>query len=280
VRYANRAYVRAKGSQSGGWSVHAGAEGDPRERLALLGELHQAIDGGQLSLVFQPIFRLADGVPHAVEALVRWNHPVRGEITPSEFLPLAEETGLITTIGRWVITELCRQAVEWRHAGVVPRLNFNASPRELRDPRFATDLLEAIDRHGLPTKQFTLEITEATAMNQDERTARAVAGIRDAGVRIAIDDFGTGHSSLARLRNLPVDELKIDMAFLRGVPADRDATAVMTAILDLASALGLRAVAEGVENERQLDYLVRHGCPLGQGYYLTRPRPASSLPLR
>lgn len=280
VRYANRAYVRAKDSEPGGWTVHASVEGDPRDRLTLVGELHDAIDGGQLDLVFQPIFRLADLAPQAVEALVRWNHPTRGQITPDEFLPLAEETGLISDIGRWVITELCRQAVAWRDDGVLPQLNFNASPRELRHPRFVPHLLERIDRHGLPTKQFTLEVTEVAVMNQDERTTKAISALRDAGVRIAIDDFGAGHSSLARLRDLPIDELKIDMAFLRGVPKDRDATAVMSAILDLASALGLRAVAEGIENERQLDYLVRHGCPLGQGYLLTRPCVASTLPLR
>jgi len=159
------------------------------------------------------------------------------------------------------------------------QLHFNASPRELRRPGFADHLLESIDRHGLPRRQFVLEVTEQGAMQQPELIVPLLEELRGAGVRIAIDDFGAEHSSLSRLKDLPVHMLKMDRQFLHRVPVDRDAEAIVRAILGLADAMRLDVVAEGIETDRQLAFLVKHGCPLGQGFLFTRPAAAAALEL-
>ena len=188
-------------------------------------------------------------------------------VSPAEFIPAAEDSGLIEPIGDWVVDTAVAQAAAWREQGLRPDIAFNLSPRQLRSPGFADRLLGRLDD---PT-QFIAEITESTAMADPERTRPLLERLAAAGLRLAIDDFGADFSSLARLRDLPVHELKIDRSFLRGVPADDRASAIVTAIVRLAQALELTAVAEGVEHAEQLDFLAEHGCALAQGFHLARP---------
>ena len=277
VRRSERAFARATATRPGGWMLYEPSDVDPRERLRMTARLREAIELGHLRLLYQPIFRLHTNAPEAVEALVRWDDPDEGLISPATFIPLAEVTGLIDQIGEWVTGELCRQAVGWRQVGVAPQLHFNASPAELRRPGYAQQLIERVDAHDLPCSQFTIEVTESAAMEQPDHTWPALEELRAAGVRIAIDDFGAGHSSLARLRELPVETLKIDRQFLHGVPKDRDAAGLMRSILGVADALRLTVVAEGIETDAQLDFLIRHRCELGQGFLLTRPASATGL---
>jgi len=279
LREAEAAMHQGKASGRGRAHVHVPDGRDARERLRTTGRLRTAIDEGQLRLGYQPIFWLGGRRVYGVEALVRWQDPERGLVAPGEFLPLAEDTGLIEPLGAWVVEELCRQAAAWRADDVAVQLHFNASPRELRRPGFADHLLESIDRHGLPRRQFVLEVTEQGAMQQPELIVPLLEELRGAGVRIAIDDFGAEHSSLSRLKDLPVHMLKMDRQFLHRVPFDRDAEAIVRAILGLADAMRLDVVAEGIETDRQLAFLVKHGCPLGQGFLFTRPAAAAALGL-
>ncbi len=250
------------------------AEAEPATgQLTLTARLRRALAKGELELHYQPIHDVATGEAVAVEALLRWNDPERGMVSPAEFIPAAEDSGLIEPIGDWVVDTVVAQAAAWREQGLRPDIAFNLSPRQLRSSGFADRLLGRLDD---PT-QFIAEITESTAMADPERTRPLLERLAAAGLRLAIDDFGADFSSLARLRDLPVHELKIDRSFLRGVPSDDRASAIVTAIVQLAQALELTAVAEGVEHAEQLDFLAEHGCALAQGFHLARPVPAEQV---
>jgi diguanylate cyclase (GGDEF)-like protein len=239
--------------------------------------LRHAVERGELRLHWQPIVSPADGALHAVEALVRWQDPARGLVAPAEFIPIAEETGLIEEIGAWVVDALAHQRAAWRAQGADPRVHLNVSPRELRYSYFADRMLERIAAHGQGLDGLTIEITETVAMRERARTEPMLRQLVEAGARVAIDDFGSGYSSLTRLRELPVSVLKLDRTFLVDVPERREATAVVTAVIELAAALDMAAVAEGVETEAQRAFLVDRGCPLAQGFLLGRPAPAADL---
>jgi EAL domain-containing protein (putative c-di-GMP-specific phosphodiesterase class I) len=213
----------------------------------------------------------------AVEALLRWHDPERGLVGPAEFIPAAENTGLIEPIGGWVLDELCRQGAEWRALGLTPGLSVNVSPRELRRPEYADALARALDRHGVEPSRLMVEVTESAAMDESGVARTLIAKLNELGVAIAIDDFGEGFSSLSRLRELPVQQLKIDRSFMRDVPDSEGPSAVITAIIRLAEALGRQVVAEGVETEEQRRFLIEQGCPLAQGYHLSRPLPADQV---
>jgi EAL domain-containing protein (putative c-di-GMP-specific phosphodiesterase class I) len=198
-------------------------------------------------------------------------------VMPDGFIGFAEETGFIDRIGDWVLARVCEQVLAWERAGyAVPRVSVNVSPRQLRRPDFGARLLATVAEHGL-TDRLTVEITESAAMAEPQRTDPVLAELAGAGVEIAVDDFGAGYSSLSRLRTMPVQVLKIDHTFLRGVPEDPGATAIVTAIIELALALGMEAVAEGVEDEAQREFLVARGCPLAQGFLLGRPVAAREI---
>ncbi len=278
LRHADAAMYQAKAA---GRSVAAPYEVQAlgaRERLALTGRLRRAIDGGELTLHYQPIVSPATGALDALEALVRWEDPERGIVSPADFIPIAEATGLIEPLGEWVVDALCRQRVAWTAAGAVPpRLHFNVSPRELRRSDFAERVLEQVAAHGLEPGHLAVELTETTIMRERARSEPILRRLAEAGMRIAIDDFGSGYSSLTRLRDLPVHALKLDRAFLRGVPERPESAAIVTAVLELASALGMAAIAEGVETEAHRAFLVARGCPLAQGFHLARPAPADDL---
>jgi EAL domain-containing protein (putative c-di-GMP-specific phosphodiesterase class I) len=233
--------------------------------------LRKALARNELMLHWQPIVDPRDGALSKLEALIRWQDPFRGLVMPDEFVAFAEETGFVDRLGDWVLREVCDQARAWLEAGyALPRLAVNVSPRQLRRPDFGTRLLEALEPEGL-AQHITVEITESAAMADPVRTDPVLRVLAGSGIEIAVDDFGAGYSSLSRLRSMPVQVLKIDRTFLRGVPDDPEATAIVTAMIELASALGMEAVAEGVENEAQRRFLVERGCPLAQGYLLGRP---------
>lgn len=276
---ADSAMHQAKRTGSGSVALYQQQEGDARARLSLTSRLRRAIGEGGLRLHYQPIVSLGDGCLTGVEALVRWEDPQHGLVPPADFIPIAEETGLIDGIGDWVIEELCGTAARWAEAGQRPRLSFNLSPRQLRRTDLVSSIAERISAHGLRPQQFCAELTETAIMSDAHRHRSLLDELHEAGLTIAIDDFGAGHSSLARLRDLPVQVLKVDRAFLDRVPSDRGSAAIVAAILSLAHALDMTTIVEGIETDEQLLFLQANDCPFGQGYLLGRPVPAEALSL-
>ncbi|MEA2341807.1 MAG: hypothetical protein QOG11_1884 [Solirubrobacteraceae bacterium] len=280
---ADSAMYQAKRGGGGIVAFYEAEDGDARQRLGLTTRLRRAIGAGELRLHYQPIFRsdlaaaAGDGLLVALEALVRWEDPDRGIVPPGEFIPVAEETGLIDEIGDWVVETLCAQAAAWAPLGFHPRLTFNLSPRQLRRAGLADSITERIAAHDLDPGQFCAELTESAVLSDGRRQRSLLTELQEAGLSIALDDFGSGHSSLARLRDLPVQMLKVDRSFLARVPEDPQSTAVVAAILALGRAVGMTTVVEGVENGEQLSFLRAHGSPLVQGFLLGRPVPAEQL---
>jgi diguanylate cyclase len=257
-----------------------------REQAELLQELRQALARGQLQLFYQPKVDARSLQVTAAEALLRWQHPQRGMISPVLFVPLAERAGLIVEIGRWVIEEACRQAAAWRKQGLRMRVAVNLSGHQLRQDDLVQHIEATLHRHGIPPGRLTCEITESVAMEDTSVTRAAFEQLRRAGLHVSVDDFGTGHSSLAALRRLPAAELKIDRAFVADLADGGDplgaarAYKLVQAIVQMAHSLGLRVVAEGVETEGQRDLLVALGCDEMQGYLFARPMSADVLALR
>jgi diguanylate cyclase (GGDEF)-like protein/PAS domain S-box-containing protein len=244
-------------------------------RLALENDLRRAVHKGELLVHYQPIVELRSGKVVAHEALVRWQHPVRGVVPPAEFLQLAEDTGLVVNIGEWVLREACRWATFiGAERGVQVAVNLSA--RQFHDPKLIELVRRVLADSGLPANLLALEITESTAMQQTDVAASTLQKLKELGVSLAIDDFGTGYSSLASLRRYPVDRLKIDRSFIGGLPADESAKALASGIIGLAHALGLQVIAEGVENEAQRALLAALGCDLAQGYLTGKPVDADS----
>jgi EAL domain-containing protein (putative c-di-GMP-specific phosphodiesterase class I) len=244
-------------------------------RLELENDLRRALDEQEFVVHYQPIVVTTSGVITGFEALVRWNHPRRGLVPPLDFIPLAEENGMIVDIGRFVLREACAQLAQWRreHPGVT--MSVNVSARQLADPRLVDDVVGALRAASLDPAALTLEITES-AVIEDPRTAVArLATLKTIGVRLAVDDFGTGYSSLSSLRDLPVDVLKIDKTFIDGVTIAEEADGVVHAIIGLAHTLRLGTVAEGVEHEHQVRRLEQLGCEQLQGYCFSKPLPAT-----
>lgn len=216
---------------------------------------------------------LTTGDVTGVEALLRWRDPAGGIIGPGEFLPLAEETGLIQSIGSWVLEEACAQAERWRSEGLELDVSVNVSPLQLTQPGLPGEVARCLDSHGVPRGRFIVELTESSAMTDPQRIQGRLWELRALGVRIAIDNFGTGASSLSRLRHLPAEILKIDRSFVHDAPDDEDAGAMINAIVELAHRLGLRSLAEAVETVEQREFLSERGCGLAQGYLFCRPVP-------
>jgi EAL domain-containing protein (putative c-di-GMP-specific phosphodiesterase class I) len=229
-------------------------------------------------LHYQPLVDLRDGRVVAVEALVRWRHPTRGLVEPADFIPAAERIGLIVPLGRWVLREACRQAAAWRSQGTPapPAVTVNVSARQLKEPGFVAEVADALGDEGLDPASLVVEITE-TAVVEHGPVLDALRDLHALGVRLALDDFGTGHSSLGQLLRCPVDLLKVDRSFVDGVSGSREQTAVAAAISQMALALGLEAVAEGIETRAQADRLRELGYRLGQGYYFSEPLPPERL---
>jgi EAL domain-containing protein (putative c-di-GMP-specific phosphodiesterase class I) len=243
-------------------------------------DLERAIEHDELILHYQPIFALETGDVAGVEALVRWRHAERGMIPPNEFIPLAEETGLIVPIGQWVLEEACRQAKAWQvhvagdHHFTV---SVNLSARQLQDPGLARHVSETLEASGLQPNTIVLELTESATMADIETTLTRLHGLKALGVKLAIDDFGTGYSSLSYLLRLHFDIMKIDRSFVLGALASGDAETLVRTIISLAQSLRLNTVAEGIELTEQLELLRGLGCELGQGYLLSKPVDADEI---
>lgn len=261
------------------WRIHSTGSNQPdRDRLALAAELRAAIDEGELEVHYQPKIDLRSGAVFGFEALVRWRHPGRGLLGPDAFVPLAEDTGLIGPLTMWVIEDATRNHRELRRAGFDGlELAVNLSLRSMVDLDFADRVGKLLRANGMPPSLLTLEVTESTVMSDPDRTVRMLERLAELGTTISVDDFGTGYASLSHLRRLPAGELKIDQSFVAGMlDAPRDATIVASTI-DLARKLGLRAVAEGVEDADTLAALGELGCDQAQGYFVSRPLPADQL---
>ncbi len=254
---------------------------DATGRLSVENDLRQGIAQGQLRLYYQPIVHIDTGAIAGFEALVRWQHPERGLLPPLEFIPSAEETGLIVPLGRFVLAEACRQAATWADmhpSGERLRISVNVSAKQLVQPGWSDEVAQVLAESGLAPRQLVLEITESVLMDDTDATAVRLEELRRLGVRIAIDDFGTGYSSLGYLRRLPVDILKIDKSFIDGVAEGPHESALARAVVKLASTLRLEAVAEGINSRKQLAQLRRLRCPFGQGFYFSRPQPPAAIP--
>jgi predicted signal transduction protein with EAL and GGDEF domain len=280
LRNADAAMYRAKSEGKGRYRVfepdmHSAAVA----LLELEADLRRAIDGNEFLLHYQPVASVSTGKVVALEALVRWQHPHRGLIPPDEFIPLAEENGLIIAIGRWVLREACRQARLWQttYPDVAFTIAVNVSARQLADPGLVHDVSRVLAATGLEPARLTLEITETALIADPQAAIARLDALKATGVQLAIDDFGTGYSSLSSLRTLPVDSLKIDKAFIDGVTTGTEAEGLVQAILRLAATFHLVTTAEGVEHRDQLERLQELGCQQIQGFYYSRPIPPSDV---
>jgi EAL domain-containing protein (putative c-di-GMP-specific phosphodiesterase class I) len=242
------------------------------QRQVIENGLRTAIERQAFVLHYQPKFNLQTGAITAVEALVRWRHPVRGLLLPSEFMSIAEDSGLIVPIGRWVLYEGCRQAKAWQDAGIAPiRMAINISAVELRAKNFVQDVRLVLQDTGFDPQYLDLELTETFLLQDSRSTTAILQTLWDLGVRFALDDFGTGYSSLSYMRRFPIDTLKIDESFVRDVTSDDESASVVQAIIDMGKGLHMRVVAEGVETSEQLNFLRERACPEAQGFFLARP---------
>ncbi|MGI5238228.1 putative bifunctional diguanylate cyclase/phosphodiesterase [Dactylosporangium sp. CA-139066] len=287
LRDADVAMYTAKQRGKAGFVRYVDGMGEPvLAHMQLGGELRRALDGDELRVVYQPIVRLADGLAIGVEALVRWHHPVRGVVSPAEFIPAAEQTGLIVPLGRFVLRETCRQAAAWLAEfgpDALLEAGLNVSARQLHDPDFVSDVTAALADSGLPCERLVLEVTESAVL-RGQQVSRALYELNRMGIRLALDDFGTGESSLSLLRAFPAAIVKLDRSFVEGIeiddgmPAAADARqAVARAVIQLANALDLDTVAEGVESAEQAAVLRELGYTRGQGYHLARPMTADAV---
>jgi diguanylate cyclase (GGDEF)-like protein len=265
--------AKARGGDQYAICDHADAA-PPIRRLMIESALRHAIERGELSVVYQPLQRFSDGHPAAVESLARWRHPKLGHVGPDEFIPIAEQTGLIGEIGAWVLQTACADlpALEAGY-GHPLQLGINISAQQLRDPGLAASVAGALRVHGLSADRLYIEITETALLASDDTTIETVRALDAMGAHIALDDFGTGYSSLAILKRHPIKAIKIDRSFVDGITRNREDLAIVTALLGMARGLGLGTVAEGVETTAQYDLLRELGCDFAQGYLTGRPAP-------
>ncbi|MBR0684732.1 GAF domain-containing protein [Bradyrhizobium manausense] len=248
------------------------------ERLSLESALRRALEREQFSLNYQPKVDMETGQITGVEALLRWSHPDLGNVSPAQFIPLAEETGLIVPIGRWVLNEACAQAMAWQRRGLLPlSMAVNLSPRQFADEHLLQDVDEALAASGMSPVLLQLEVTESMMMRNVGRALKVLDAIQSRGIRLAIDDFGTGYSSMSLMKHFPIDTIKIDRSFVRDLPQDSEDQAIAQAIISMGKALGMTVVAEGVENAEQETFLRTHGCDEMQGFLIAKPLPANQM---
>ncbi|WP_298255483.1 bifunctional diguanylate cyclase/phosphodiesterase [uncultured Arthrobacter sp.] len=275
LRRADIAMYRAKANGRNSWNVHDPSETDPAiNRMRLLGELRHGIETKQLRVHYQPRMDMSTGTINSVEALVRWEHPTRGLLQPVDFIDLAEESGLIRDLGTWVLQEAIRQGTHWAQTspGSEPLgIAVNLSTRQLLDPHLLDTVATALERYDFTPGLLTLEITETALMENPATALKVLTALKSLGVGLAIDDFGTGYASLTYLKDFPIDELKIDRSFVSGLGSNDGDNAIVQSCIQLAHAVGIRAVAEGVETGHQRTTLLTLGCDLAQGYHYSKP---------
>ena len=279
LKHAEMAMYQAK---QRGRKQHAFFSGEMNahamERLTLENQLRRAVEREEFVLYYQPKVDVLARRISGVEALVRWKHPEQGIIAPNKFIPIAEENGLIVEIGQWVLRKACNQVREWMNAGVPPiSVSVNVSSAQFRQGRVWHAVRGALAHSNLPPQSLTLELTESMLIDNQSETIEMLYELKDMGVKLSVDDFGTGYSSLTYLSRFPLDELKIDRSFLKGLPEERESIAIVSAIIALARALGLKVVAEGVETHEQLAFLHSRKCTEFQGYLCSRPVPPEPL---
>jgi diguanylate cyclase (GGDEF)-like protein len=279
VRDADVALRRAKGQGRRGHAevFDAALAEEVRRRLELAAQLRGALQRGELRVVFQPLVAMVDTMPIACEALLRWDHPDRGELLPGEFLRIAEDDGLIVPIGAWVLEESCRQLAAWRAQGRDLWVSVNVSARQLAQMDFVAVVERALRESGVPANAICLEVTETAVLRRPDVARRALDALRVLGVRVALDDFGLGYSSLTHLKALPVDVVKVDRSFVADLVRSTEDRAVVEAVLTLARRMGLTVIAEGVETADQDELLREMGCPVVQGYLYGRPVPPGEV---
>jgi len=277
LRNADSAVYLAKANGPGGYVLNHLENDGALSKLSLSTRLRKAVEQKDWALHYQPLINLFSGEMFGVEALIRWPDPAGGLVPPGDFIPLAEEMGLIEAIGAWVVEEICRQDAQWRDEGLELEIGFNLSPRQLWQPDPVRRIADQIEDSGVDPQRITVEITESTAMNDPDRTLEVLHGFKDHGLKLAIDDFGTGYSSLSRLRYMPVDVLKIDRTFVRDVNADKQSASMVSAIIALANNLSMEPLAEGIETEEEWRFLAARGCSSGQGFLFSKPVPADEI---
>jgi len=275
LKKADMALYRAKADGRGAFHFFERAMDEQLQaRRALELDLRRALQAGEFELFYQPLYNLGAEQVRGCEALLRWRHPERGMVSPADFIPLAEEIGLIVQLGEWVLRTACAEAAKWPdHV----RLAVNLSPAQFRDRGLVRTVVSALAASGLPAERLELEITESVLLQDSQANMQMLHDLKALGVRISMDDFGTGYSSLSYLRSFPFDKIKIDQTFVRDILEDSDAMAIIKAVLDLGSSMGIVTTAEGVETLEQLNALRGQGCAEIQGYYISRPAPAAEI---
>lgn len=279
LRNADAALFKAKSNGRSGYALYTEElTAHAQQRVETASELRRALEQGELQVYYQPVHDLFSGRMIGLEALVRWQHPQRGMVSPGEFIPIAERTGLIADIDMWVMRQACQQMVRWLGEGrVLDFVACNVSSRLFAHREMYQQVAQVLDDTGLEPARLEIEVTESAVMDDHEVALEQLHRLRDLGLRLAIDDFGTGYSSLLRLKRLPVQKLKIDQGFVAGLPGDDDDVAIVRVIIALARSMGMAIHAEGIEQSEQARFLLEHQCDMGQGYWYGRPVPARDL---
>jgi diguanylate cyclase (GGDEF)-like protein/PAS domain S-box-containing protein len=275
--HSESAMIASRRSGPGKFAVSDVSAVDSATKFSFVQKLRRAVERSEWQLHYQPIVELATGAIKGVEALIRWRAENGELIAPNEFIPLAEELGLIEAIGDWVVDEIVRQDETWRREDLTLEMGFNLSPRQFWQPDLAERILGRLAERRMDPRQVVVEVTETSAMRDPDRAQAILWDLHSRGLRLALDDFGTGYSSLWRLRNLPVDVLKIDRSFVSRVDTDPQAAKIVAAFIQLGQGLGMTTLAEGIETEGEWRFLAEQGCELGQGFYFSRPVPAEVI---
>jgi predicted signal transduction protein with EAL and GGDEF domain len=269
VKNADTAMYRAKDAGRNNYQLYSPAmNARSLEHLAMELSLHKALERDELEVHYQPLFRAGDGQLVGAEALLRWNHPVLGRVSPADFIPLAEETGLIVPIGEFVLRQVCKQLHQWKNRGLGDiNVAVNISVCQFHHKDFLHHVYELLEEAAVDTSMLTFELTESMLMKDAVEGIRIMEALRKMGIGLSVDDFGTGYSSLSYLRRFPINKLKIDRSFIRDIGVNKQGAAIVSAVINLGHSLDLEVVAEGVEEEEQLSFLQQHDCDVIQGFY-------------